>query len=149
MSRARDTQRARVYAWEDRFVAPFGGGAVGFAQAARMVEAIWADLGLRYPPRVEPLPAQARRRLADADRMRLRLPESVPDWVLLHELAHALSATHDGQSDGHGARFLGLYAQLLIRYLRIPEEALFSSIAEAGLRVDRAARPPFLDPVRA
>lgn len=145
MNRPRDTQRARVYAWEDRFVAPYGGGLVRFAEAARMVEAIWADLGLRYPPAVEPLPPQARRRLADADRMRLRLPEAVPDWVLLHELAHALSASHDGRSDGHGPRFLGLYAQLLIRYLRIPEEALFSSIRQAGLRIDREARPLFLD----
>lgn len=148
MSCARDTQRARLYAWEDRFVAPFGGALIDFSRAQGMVDAIWSDLGLHHPPKVEPLPPQARRRLADADRMRLRLPDSVPDWVLLHELAHALSSTHDGVSDGHGPRFLGLYAQLLVRYLRIPEESLLSSLEITGLRFEREARPAFLDPAR-
>lgn len=141
-----DRQRSRVYAWEDRVVAPFSGGDIARAEARRMVEAIWADLGLRHPPAVEPLPGQARRRLGDATRLRIRLPPQVPDWVLLHELAHALSASHDGASDGHGPRFLGLYAQLLLRYLRVPEEILWASLRQAGLRADPDARPFFVEP---
>ncbi|PHK95272.1 hypothetical protein CR162_08870 [Pseudoroseomonas rhizosphaerae] len=145
MSRQQDAQRRRVYAWEDRFVAPYGGGEIRFEAAQAMVDAIWADLGLRYPPKVERLPVQARRRMADADRIRLRMPDALPDWILLHELAHALSSTQEGASDGHGPRFLGLYARLLIRYLRIPEDILFRSLEEASLRFDPAARPAFLD----
>jgi hypothetical protein len=31
-----------------------------------------------------------------------------------------MTSTHDGASDGHGPRFMGLYLQLLDRYLRLP-----------------------------
>jgi hypothetical protein len=30
-------------------------------------------------------------------------------WCLLHEIAHAMSSTYDGLSDGHGPVFVGLY----------------------------------------
>ena len=89
-----------------------------------MVDAIWAEMGLRFPPKVERLPGQARATLADANRLSIRLANASPSWWLLHELAHAMTSTHDGGSDGHGPRFVGLYAQLLTRYLRIPTDAL-------------------------
>ena len=145
MKRARDSQRQRLYAWEDRVVAPHGGAPLPFAAAQGMVDAIWAELGLRYPPRVEPLPSQATRRMADANRLRLRLPAEFPPWVLLHELAHTLSSTHDGASDGHGPIFTGLYVQLLERYLRLPSAMLMASLEEAGLRAEPSARPVFLE----
>jgi len=143
--RPADRQRARVYAWEDRHVAPHGGDLLPFTAMQPMVNAIWAELGLRYPPAVEPLPRQARRLQADANRLRLRVPEQLPSWVLLHELAHALSSTHDGASDGHGPCFMGLYLQLLERYLRLPMAQLAPSLAEAGIAWDPAAKPVFLD----
>jgi hypothetical protein len=102
-------------------------------------------MGLRYPPSVEPLPRQARRLQADANRLRLRVPEQLPSWVLLHELAHALTSTHDGESDGHGPRFMGLYLQLLDRYLRLPAASLEASLLQAGIMFDLSARPVFLD----
>jgi hypothetical protein len=111
-----------------------------------MVNAIWAETGLRYPPRVEALPAQARTRIADADRLTLRLRAQSPSWCLLHELAHAMSTTQDGNSDGHGERFMGIYVQLLIRYLRLDEAELLGSLREAGILVAEDARPVFIDP---
>jgi hypothetical protein len=143
--RPADRQRARVYAWEDRHVAPHGSDLVPFAAVQPMVNAIWAEMGLRYPPSVEPLPRQARRLQADANRLRLRVPEQLPSWVLLHELAHALTSTHDGESDGHGPRFMGLYLQLLDRYLRLPAASLEASLLQAGIMFDLSARPVFLD----
>jgi hypothetical protein len=110
-----------------------------------MVDAIWADLGLRFPPKVERLPRQARCTVADATRLSIRLPQSGPSWLLLHELAHALSSTHDGVSGGHGPVFMGLYAQVLVRYLRVPIEELRQSLAAAGIEVDLAATPIFAD----
>ncbi|MFC7554740.1 hypothetical protein ACFQU7_24785 [Pseudoroseomonas wenyumeiae] len=95
---------------------------------------------------MEPLPPQSRRVQADANRLRLRLPPQWPSWLLLHELAHAMTSTHDGASDGHGPRFMGLYLQLLERYLRLPASALAPSLAEAGIAWDPTARPIFLDP---
>ena len=114
----RDHQRSKVYAWEERIVAPRAPDRVAFSAAQGMVDAIWAELGLRFPPKIEPLPRQTRTTAADADRLTIRLPATFPSWHLLHELAHALACTHAGQSDGHGPIFTGLYVQLLARYLR-------------------------------
>jgi hypothetical protein len=142
----RDYQRGRVYAWERVAVAPHGESVVAFAAAQGMVDAIWAESGLRYPPKVEHLPRQSRRVLASATRLVLCLPRAVPCWCLLHELAHAMAATHDGYSDQHGPRFMGLYLRLLVRYLRLPEATLLASARTAGIDVDPDAVPPFLDP---
>ncbi|WP_426954373.1 hypothetical protein [Muricoccus radiodurans] len=143
----RDRQRSRVYAWEDRVVAPHAPDLIPFAAAQPMVNAIWAEMGLRWPPRVEALPPQATARQADASRLRLRLSESLPSWVLLHELAHAMTSTAEGETDRHGPRFMGVYLRLLERYLRLPTESLLPSLEVAGVSVDLAARPVFLDPL--
>jgi hypothetical protein len=143
---ARDTQRSRVYAWEDRVIAPRDASQVAFAAAQGMVDAIWSEMGLHHPPRVERLPAQARTRIADANRLTLRLPASTPSWCLLHELAHAMTTTHDGRSDGHGPGFVGIYVQLLGRYLRLEQDWLLRTLTEAGIRVRTDARPVFIDP---
>ena len=143
----RDRQRSKVYAWEERFVVPHDANLIAFADAQGMVDAIWADMGLRFPPKVERLPHQAHRTLADASRLSIRLAHRSPSWCLLHELAHAMSSTHDEGSDGHGPKFMGLYAQLLVRYLRLSADALSTSLAAAGIEVDAQAKPVFLDDV--
>ena len=142
----RDRQRARVYAWEDAEIAPHGQALIPFEAAQGMVNAIWAELGLRWPPKVEALPKQARRLLGSGSRLVLKLPDPLPAYLLLHEVAHALSSTVDDEGDGHGPRFVGLYLQLLTRYLRLPEETLLLSLAAHGVAVDRAATPVFTEP---
>jgi len=139
----RDYQQARVYAWEAEAVEPFGQAPLPYAAAQGMVDAIWAEIGLRWPPKVEPLPRQARRLLGSGSRLALRLPDPVPAYLLLHELAHALSSTADDETDGHGPRFVGLYLRLLTRYLRLPEEALLRSLAAHRIDVAREAAPAF------
>ncbi len=145
---ARDRQRSRVYAWEDRVVAPHDPSTVAYALAQGMVDAIWSEMGLRYPPLVEPMPTQARCRIADANRLRIRVPARVPSWCLLHELAHAMTTTAEGESDGHGAAFVGVYVQLLSRYLRLDGDGLRRSLLAEGVAVRHDARPVFCDPVR-
>ncbi len=145
MTNDRDHQRSKVYAWEEHFVAPRDPSSIVFAQAQGAVDAIWAEMGLRFPPKVERLPRQARSTVADATRLSIRLNESNPSWCLLHELAHAMTSTHDGRSDGHGPVFMGLYAQLLIRYLRVPTDALLKSIRLAGIEAAMEAKPSFVD----
>jgi hypothetical protein len=110
-----------------------------------MVNAIWADLGLLYPPSVQRLPRQARRTVASANRLALFLPDETPEWCLLHELAHAMSTTEDGRSDGHGPIFVGLYVQLLVRYMRLDQATLLASLGTAHIDVARGARPVFVD----
>ena len=145
MTAGRDGQRARVYAWEDRVVAPGDPTHVAFAAAQGMVDAIWSEMGLLYPPRVERLPAQARCRVADANRLRIRLPAATPSWCLLHELAHAMTSTQEGVSDGHGPVFMGVYLQLLARYLRLDPAKLGASLAAARIQVRPGATPVFCD----
>jgi hypothetical protein len=140
-----DRQRSRVYAWEDSTVAPLDRSQIPFAAAQGMVDAIWQELGLRFPPQVEPMPAQARTRLADANRLVVRLPGLTPSWCLLHELAHSLTTTMDGQSDGHGPIFVGIYVQLLRRYLRLDEAAMLRDLEAAGIEVAIDAQPVFVD----
>ena len=139
----RDRQRTRLYAWEEQFIIPRDQTSIAFASVQGMVNAIWADMGLRFPPKVERLPRQVRCIAADATRLSIRLPQSSPSWLLLHELAHALSSTHDGVSDGHGPIFVGLYAQMLARYMRVPIEELAQSLAAFGVEADLSARPIF------
>jgi hypothetical protein len=142
----RDSQRARLYAWEEAFVAPRDPTRLGFSAAQGMVDAIWSDLRLRFPPKVRPLPRQARTTKADADRLTLRLPETFPSWHLLHELAHALSTTHDGESEGHGPVFVGLYVQLLASYLRLDRAEMLASLAVARISIESEAAPVFICP---
>jgi hypothetical protein len=124
---------------------PLGRSPIPFAAAQGMVHAIWAEMGLQWPPKVEALPKQARRLQGTGSRLVLRLPDPLPAFLLLHELAHALSSTADGRTDAHGPRFVGLYLGLLTRYLRLPEEELLVSLKEHGVAVDHTAVPGFLD----
>lgn len=144
MSRADAAARA-LYAWEDRVVAPHDRSQVPFAQLQALVDHVWAAEGLRFPPRVRPLPPQARRTMARASRLAIEAPARLPSWVLLHELAHAMTSTADEASDGHGPAFVGLYLGLLERHARLPRAALDASLRAAGIAWDPQARPWFLD----
>jgi hypothetical protein len=68
---------------------------------------------------------------------------ATPSWCLFHEIAHAMTTTSEGHSDGHGPLFLGLYLHLIVRYLRMEEGALLRRIAEEGIKVTIAAQAIF------
>jgi len=140
-----DAAARRLYAWEDAEVAPRDASRVPFAQLQALVDHVWAAEGLRFPPRVRPLPRQARGTVARATRLTIEAPAVLPTWILLHELAHCLTSTADGGNAGHGPDFVGLYLHLLVRHARMPRAALVASLAAAGVPFDPAARPPFLD----
>jgi hypothetical protein len=61
-----------------------------------------------------------------------------------------MTSTADGQSDGHGPKFMGLYVKLLGRYLRLPVDTSLMSLEAADIEVDIRAEPVFIDglPVR-
>jgi hypothetical protein len=127
-------------------VAPRDRTTIPFASCQSMVDAIWADMDLRYPRAVEWLSRRATATVASANRLSLFLPDRIPAWCLLHEIAHAMSMTVDGHSDGHGPVFMGLYVRLLVRYLRLDEGDVLASLRQAGISITRDARPVFLDP---
>ena len=148
MSGLRDSQRGRVYAWENRIIAPCDSTFVDYARAQSMVDAIWTETGLKYPPAVEQLPSQSSATLASATRLSIFLPAQIPSWCLLHELAHAMTSDVDGSSDGHGPIFMGVYLKLLSRYLRLDPDRLLESAADDGIAVARDATPIFVDAER-
>jgi hypothetical protein len=117
-----------------------------FRDAQGMVDAIWADMGLRYPPAVVPLPRHATATIASANRLSIWLADRTPSWCLLHELAHAMTSHADGESDGHGPLFMGVYVRLVERYLRLDPQMLTESLRDAGIEIARDARPVFVDP---
>ncbi len=146
MSGQRDFQRSRVYAWENRVVAPRDQSLISFPDAQAMVNAIWSEMGLKYPPKVEPLSTQAKATVASASRLSIFLPERTPSWCLLHEIAHAMTSTIDGESDGHGGLFMGVYVRLLARYLRLDPAELVRSVRSENIQIEPNAGPVFLDP---
>ena len=145
MKPGRDSQRSRVYAWEQTEIAPHDPTEVAFANVQGMVNAIWSEAGLKYPPKVEPLAAQSTTTLAQATRLSIQVPPKTPAWIILHEVAHAMTATHDGNSDGHGSLFMGLYVGLLTRYMRLPRDVILASLRLAAIDIKLDALPVFIN----
>jgi hypothetical protein len=126
-------------------VAPSDPTILSFPDAQAVVDAIWSDMGLRYPPAVGRLSPQASATIARADRLSILLADRTPSWCVLHELAHAMTSHADGRSDGHGPLFVGVYVRLIERYLRLDPQMLIDSLRDAGIEIARDARPVFLD----
>ena len=110
-----------------------------------MVNAILSEMGLLYPPAVEPLPKQAKATVASANRLTIRLSDQTPSWCLLHEIAHSMTSTVEGSSDGHGAAFMGIYIQLIVRYLRLEPNELIRSLDDEGIEAALSTHPSFVD----
>lgn len=134
MTKTRDFQRKRVYDWEDRHVAPQDQSLVPFCDIQNIVNNCWP---VEHPPRVQPLHKNSRY-LGTGHRLRVRFPPDhpTPTWVILHELAHSL--TH---GDKHGPNFVGVYMQLVNRFLSIPLPKLFYTARES--RVQYSVSPTY------
>jgi hypothetical protein len=126
-------------------VAPCDPTILSFPAAQAVVDAIWSDMGLRYPPAVAALSRQATATVARADRLSILLSIRTPSWCVLHELAHAMTSHADGRSDRHGPLFMGVYVRLLVRYLRLDPQVLINSLQDAGIEIVRDAYPVFVD----
>ena len=126
-------------------MAPSDPTVLAFPAAQAVVDAIWSDMGLRYPPAVAPLSRQATTTVARADRLSILLADRTPSWCVLHELAHAMTSHADGRSDGHGPVFMGVYVRLIVRYLRLDQQMLIDSLRDAGIEIACNAQPVFLD----
>jgi hypothetical protein len=141
----RDRQRNRVYVWEERLAPPCDPTSIEFTKAQAAVDAIWAEMGRRFPPKVERLPRQARSTVTDAARLLIRLLKACPSSWLPHELVYAITSTHNGQADGLGSVLMGPYVQLLIRYARLPRDTLLQSLTAVGIGIEVLVTPVFVD----
>jgi hypothetical protein len=142
MTSARD---ARLYAWENRVVAPCDQSLVPFERMQAIVDHVWTTEGLRWPPRGGPRKA-TRATLATGSRLAIEAPPTLPSWILLHEIAHAMTSTMEGDGAGHGPDFVGVYVALLVRYCGIDRAMLAATLEADGIRWNPEARPSFIEP---
>ncbi|GGJ42056.1 hypothetical protein [Neoroseomonas lacus] len=142
MTSARDE---RLYAWENRVIAPLDRSVVTFNHMQGIVDHVWTAEGLRWPPRVRPRKA-TKVTLATGSRLAIEAPASLPTWILLHEIAHAMTSTAEGSGAGHGPDFVGIYVRLLVRHCRLDQEMLAETLAAAAIKWNPEATPSFLDP---
>ena len=143
MSKIRDSQKSSVYAWENTIVAPHDQNLVHFDSIQSVINWIWQQEGLQYPPLIEKMPKQ-KHASGDASRICLRFQEQTYTWIILHELAHAMTSNIDDLSNHHGSLFMGIYIQLLIRYLHLPYQEIVDSALSRGLKIKLDARPVFI-----
>jgi len=137
----RDSQKQKVYDWENAVIAPLSKRSVPFDQAQAFVDGVWLAHGWLYPPQVSALPKQVKRFGADGCRSQIRLPTHTPEWLILHELAHTLTSDEGGCSDGHGADFVGIYIKLLERVLNIPTLMTMFTLKQANVKFNLAVLP--------
>ncbi len=62
-------------------------------------------------------------------RLRFHQDQPTPTWIILHELAHALTC-----GDGHGPEFVGAYCHLVNRFLGIPLPLLYHTARASNVK---------------
>lgn len=149
MSYHTDYQQKRVYAWEREAISAHDKSNIPFTQVQSIIDYIWANEGWKYPPKVKLLSGQQKKGAwARGNRHGIWIrPEGLPTWVLLHELAHTLSTSVEIEdvSLGHGKSFVGLYMQLVSKYLKLDLPVLMFLAKKYNVKFDITARPIFLD----
>jgi hypothetical protein len=141
----RDVQKSKVYAWENKVIAPRSHVMIKFDVAQQFVDGVWLRNGWLFPPTVGKMAAHAKRVWANGNRTRINIRENTPAWVILHELAHTATGTIHGDSDGHGADFMGVYLKLLETVLGIPLPLTMYTLNKTGIKYNIGAKPTWLD----
>lgn len=137
----RDGQRSRVYAWERRCVKELGRGNISIAEfeslqeCASYAEPIWrkergrVGMAERAAPTIE-RPHRGQRRALAHFGHRITLPRWVRSrWIILHELAHRLTA----MDEPLGPRFVGVLIGLACRWLDYDANQLMALADEEGV----------------
>ncbi len=149
----RDYQKSRVYAWERLHVKPLDKNHLSFEKVKMMVDAVWLMEGLQNPPSVEVIDPRNKKSWATGSRLSIHIPEvGLPRWVVLHELAHSMTMTHDydtGEAledcDKHGPDFVGIYMKLLVNYLKLPLPLLMFTAKKSNVDFNIGAKVMFKD----
>jgi hypothetical protein len=138
-----DPQKNKVYRWERQFVAPYDINHIKFSQISSIVGYIWGQEGLEYPPIVSLHPRKNGRK-SDGTRLELRFTLNSYTWIVIHELAHAMTTLCNDDSNQHGSLFMGMYCQLLNRYLYLDLTKLIESARNNGIVVKENVTPVFM-----
>lgn len=130
----RDFQKSRVYKWENQFPE---GDWIDFYTAQIVVDYVWKDMGLEYPPKVQSMHKNDRH-AGKANRLSVLIPENgCSTKTLLHELAHSLTFDIDGAGNWHGVWFVGVYMKLMEKFLGVPLPLLWYSANAEGVKYEK------------
>ena len=140
-----DFQQRRVYAWEQKCIYPFDRNKVAASQAQSVVNYIWENEGLQYPPIVDLIDAKVKRWAGQACRTHIWLQPNVSTAVIVHELAHSLTMAIDDNMEGHGPKFVGMYMKLLEKYCNMNLLMLIHTAASHGIKTDLSVKPLFVN----
>lgn len=134
-------QANKVYQWEDKYIAPFDKSQVEYKNIQSLINYVWENEGLKYPPQVNPLHKNNRKALAKGSRLDVyfSVDKKYPTWVILHELSHSLTMTVE-HSNGHQDDFVGVYMRLLSKYIDIPMTLLTYTASISGIKYNTQAR---------
>jgi hypothetical protein len=137
----RDFQKQRVYDWENSIILPLSSRKIYFQHAQAFVDGVWLKHGWLYPPQVILIAKQATKIFAKGSRAQIKIRPVTPAWIILHELAHTLTSTIDGKTDGHGPDFVGVYIKLLESVLDIPVPMTMFTLTKSNIKFNLGAKP--------
>lgn len=142
-----DSQRSKVYSWENKYVAPHDNSHVEYEHIQGLIDYVWQNEGYQYPPKLMPMAKQKTRAMASATRNTIKVHEgkSIPTWVVLHEVAHSITSVLEGGSNMHCEDFMGIYIKLLVKYLKLDLCVLMYTCKLAKVKYNLSAKPYFLD----
>lgn len=158
MSRPRDMQRSRLYAWEranlrdrDDFLPLSMRIAMTEKYAQDFVDVMWPRYGRGVRPRVRIMGNRGRgcyKHHEHEIRLSSRYAATCCAWYVIHEIAHAIvaKARMGNEWADHGPEFAALYAHLLATIGDAPSEPdIRDSMRVAGLKVAPWKRIAWLD----
>lgn len=141
-----DYQRQKVYDWELTYVRNRSNQMVSSENAQSIVDYVWQDMGLIGPPIVKIFYPKTSRKLSKAAHAEGREaiaipPYGVSTYVILHEIAHCMTSTLEGNEELHGPDFVGMYVQLLAKYGNISMFELMYTLDIMKVDYNLAVKP--------
>ncbi len=141
--RQRDSQQSRVYSSEHVFTEVWSLRALTLSECQQFVDSVTATAWWkrRCPTLVVTVQTGARNGRAWAHHNRIETsPGSRTRWVMIHELAHILTACDDNDVAPHGPEFCANFVALARQFLSKQEgDALKASFRRARVKVRGAA----------
>ena len=148
MAKYKDPQLDDVISWHYRELDKMDTSTAEFSQAQSLINYIWGNEGLEYPPRIVPIANNTINAVAHANRFTIAIRENIKTIDLLHELAHSMTMDFDHTvPDGgfHGRDFVGMMMKLIGTYIRIPMSKLTESADRFGVHYNLNVKPVMLD----
>lgn len=139
-----DFQQNLLYRWENEFIDKRG-QYLKFDEIKPVVDYVWEQEGLKYPPLVDVLHHNDKAEARGCRNSVWFHPRGTTTKTVLHELAHALTADFEYGTNMHGPDFVGMYMKLLEKYMGYPLPFLMYTAHKIGLKFNILARCPFKD----